>query len=77
MNRIRSALIGALLLPLSVPVRALDAQARSPVNDLLSQAADADFIKTDEGQRRMAESLAEGVSRYVAPTRQVSPRKSN
>jgi N-acetylmuramoyl-L-alanine amidase len=44
---------------------------------VLSQAADADFIKTDEGQRRMAESLAEGVSRYVAPTRQVSPRKSN
>jgi N-acetylmuramoyl-L-alanine amidase len=44
---------------------------------VLSQAADADFIKTDEGQRRMAESLAEGVSRYVAPTRQVLPRKSN
>ena len=41
---------------------------------VLSQASDADFIKTEEGQRRMAESLAEGVSRYVGPTRQALPR---
>src|SRR5919107_472068 len=44
---------------------------------VLSQAADADFIKTDEGQRRMAESLAEGVSRFVGPVRQVPPRTNN
>jgi N-acetylmuramoyl-L-alanine amidase len=43
---------------------------------VLSNAADAEFIKTDDGQRRMAESLAEGVSRFVGPTRQVSPRTS-
>lgn len=41
---------------------------------VLSDAADADFIKTDEGQRRMAESIAEGVRRYVGPAKQVSPR---
>jgi N-acetylmuramoyl-L-alanine amidase len=41
---------------------------------VLSQQSDADFIKTDEGQRRMAESLAEGVSRFVGPTRQALPR---
>ncbi|HEX8560345.1 MAG TPA: N-acetylmuramoyl-L-alanine amidase [Pyrinomonadaceae bacterium] len=33
----------------------------------LSDPGDAEFIKTEEGQRRMAESLADGVSRYVAP----------
>ncbi len=44
---------------------------------VLSQASDADFIKTDEGQRRMAESLAEGVSRFVGPVRQVPPRTNN
>ena len=43
---------------------------------VLSQASDADFIKTEEGQRRMAESLAEGVSRFVGPTKQIPPRKN-
>jgi len=43
---------------------------------VLSNADDAEFIKTDEGQRRMAESLAEGVTRFVGPTRQGSPRTS-
>jgi N-acetylmuramoyl-L-alanine amidase len=41
---------------------------------VLSDGADAEFIKTDEGQRRMAESIADGVSRFVGPTKQVSPR---
>lgn len=44
---------------------------------VLSDAADAEFIKTEEGQRRMAESIADGVARFVAPERVVSPRKSN
>jgi N-acetylmuramoyl-L-alanine amidase len=40
---------------------------------VLSHDADADFIKTDEGQRRMAESIARGVERYVAPSK--APRE--
>lgn len=43
---------------------------------VLSDAADADFIKTEEGQRRMADAIADGVARFVAPERVVSPRKS-
>ena len=43
---------------------------------VLSDAADAEFIKTEEGQRRMAESIADGVARFVAPEKVVSPRKS-
>lgn len=42
----------------------------------LSDPADADFIKTEEGQRRMAQAIADGVARYVAPERRVSPRTS-
>ncbi len=34
---------------------------------VLSNDSDADFIKTEEGQRRMAESIARGVERFVAP----------
>jgi N-acetylmuramoyl-L-alanine amidase len=41
----------------------------------LSDPGDAEFIKTEEGQRRMAESIADGVARYVAPTRAGAPRK--
>lgn len=44
---------------------------------VLSNAADAEFIKTEEGQRRMAEAIADGVTRFVAPERAVSPRKRN
>jgi N-acetylmuramoyl-L-alanine amidase len=44
---------------------------------VLSNADDADFIKSDEGQRRMAESIAEGVIRFVGPAKQVLPRTSN
>jgi N-acetylmuramoyl-L-alanine amidase len=43
---------------------------------VLSDAADAEFIKTEEGQRRMAEAIAGGVTRFVSPERVVSPRSS-
>ena len=42
---------------------------------VLSNGADAEFIKTEEGQRRMAEAIAKGVERYVGPTKSVQPRK--
>jgi N-acetylmuramoyl-L-alanine amidase len=42
----------------------------------LSDPGDAEFIKTEEGQRRMAESIADGVARYVAPAKTSSPRTS-
>lgn len=42
---------------------------------VLSDAADAEFIKSEEGQRRMAEAIADGVTRFVGPERIVSPRK--
>jgi len=38
---------------------------------VLTDSADASFIKTDAGQRRMAQAIAEGVRRFVAaPTRE-------
>jgi N-acetylmuramoyl-L-alanine amidase len=40
---------------------------------VLSDDADAAFIKTDEGQRRMAEAIAKGVERYVGPSKSVQP----
>ena len=43
---------------------------------VLSDPSDAEFIKSEEGQRRMAQSIADGVTRFVAPERVVSPRKS-
>ena len=36
---------------------------------VLSDAADAEFIKTEEGQRRMADAIADGVTRFVAPAK--------
>jgi N-acetylmuramoyl-L-alanine amidase len=42
---------------------------------VLSDGSDAEFIKTDEGQRRMAESIANGVERYVGPAKTASPRE--
>ena len=39
---------------------------------VLSNAADAEFIKTEEGQRRMAEAIADGIKRFVAPSKNVS-----
>ena len=44
---------------------------------VLSNPSDADFIKTDDGQRRMAESIADGVTSFVGPTQNFLPRKSN
>ena len=41
----------------------------------LSDPGDAEFIKTEEGQRRMAESIADGVARYVAPTKAAGPAR--
>jgi N-acetylmuramoyl-L-alanine amidase len=41
----------------------------------LSDPSDAEFIKTEEGQRRMAESIADGVGRFVAPTKADAARK--
>jgi N-acetylmuramoyl-L-alanine amidase len=41
----------------------------------LSDPGDAEFIKTEEGQRRMAESIADGVGRFVAPTKAGAARK--
>lgn len=38
----------------------------------LSDPGDAEFIKTEEGQRRMAEAIADGVARFVAPSKQVT-----
>ena len=39
---------------------------------VLSNPGDAEFIKTEEGQRRMAEAIADGVARFVAPVKNVS-----
>jgi N-acetylmuramoyl-L-alanine amidase len=38
----------------------------------LSDAGDAEFIKTEEGQRRMAAAIADGVRRFVAPAKNLS-----
>jgi N-acetylmuramoyl-L-alanine amidase len=37
----------------------------------LSDPGDAEFIKTEEGQRRMAEAIADGVARFVAPVKNI------
>ena len=42
---------------------------------VLSDPSDAEFIKTEAGQRRMAESIAEGVARFAAPKVSAPPRK--
>jgi N-acetylmuramoyl-L-alanine amidase len=44
---------------------------------VLSDPADAEFIKTEEGQRRMAQAIADGVTRFVAPSKDVSTGKKN
>lgn len=43
---------------------------------VLSDAADAEFIKSEEGQRRMAEALARGVALFVGP-QTAAPRRKN
>lgn len=42
---------------------------------VLSNGSDAEFIKTEEGQRRMAEAIAKGVERYVGPSKTAPLRK--
>ena len=42
---------------------------------VLSDGTDAEFIKTEEGQRRMAEAIAKGIERYVGPAKTVPPRE--
>jgi N-acetylmuramoyl-L-alanine amidase len=42
---------------------------------VLSNAQDAEFIKTEEGQQRMASAIAEGVARFVGPSKKAEPRK--
>jgi N-acetylmuramoyl-L-alanine amidase len=36
---------------------------------VLSDERDAEFIKAEEGQRRMAEAIADGVNRFLAPAK--------
>jgi len=43
---------------------------------VLSNPDDAQFIKTEEGLRRMADAIAEGVTRFVAPSKSVSSDSS-
>lgn len=43
---------------------------------VLSDAGDAEFIKSEEGQRRMAEALARGVSLFVGPAPEPARRKN-
>ena len=42
---------------------------------VLSDAADAEFIKAEEGQKRMAEALANGIERFLNLKPQDVPRK--
>ncbi|HYE13557.1 MAG TPA: N-acetylmuramoyl-L-alanine amidase [Pyrinomonadaceae bacterium] len=44
---------------------------------VLSDPQDAEFIKSEEGQRRMAEAIAEGVGRFVGPAHASSPRRQD
>ncbi len=42
----------------------------------LSDPGDAEFIKTEEGQRRMAAAIADGVTRFVPPVKAAQPSKA-
>jgi N-acetylmuramoyl-L-alanine amidase len=44
---------------------------------VLSDPQDAEFIKTEEGQRRMAHAIADGVTRFAAPSKDVSTGKKD
>jgi N-acetylmuramoyl-L-alanine amidase len=44
---------------------------------VLSSPQDAQFIKADAGQQRMAEAIADGVGRFVGPARTNPPGKKN
>jgi N-acetylmuramoyl-L-alanine amidase len=43
---------------------------------VLSDRDDAEFIKAEAGQRRMAEAIADGIARFVGPTPAAAPRKN-
>jgi len=42
---------------------------------VLSDRDDAEFIKAEAGQRRMAAAIADGITRFVGPTPAAPPRK--
>ncbi|HEU4595369.1 MAG TPA: N-acetylmuramoyl-L-alanine amidase [Pyrinomonadaceae bacterium] len=42
---------------------------------VLSDPDDAEFIKAEAGQQRMAEAIADGITRFVGPTPAALPRK--
>ena len=44
---------------------------------VLSDAGDAEFIKAEAGQQKMAEAIAGGVARFIGPSVQVMPRGKN
>lgn len=44
---------------------------------VLSNSQDAQFIKAEAGQQRMAEAIADGVTRFVGPTRTNTPGRKN
>lgn len=39
---------------------------------VLSDERDAEFIKAEDGQRRMAEAIADGITRFVAPDKRMN-----
>jgi N-acetylmuramoyl-L-alanine amidase len=43
---------------------------------VLSSPQDAEFIKDEAGQQKMAEAIADGITRFVAPNKQAAPRKN-
>ena len=44
---------------------------------VLSDRDDAEFIKAEAGQRRMAAAIADGIARFVGPKPAASPRKND
>src|SRR3712207_442901 len=42
----------------------------------LSDPGDAEFIKSEDGQRRMADAIADGVARFAAPVKNVSSERT-
>lgn len=43
---------------------------------VLSSPQDAEFIKDEAGQQKMAEAIADGITRFVGPDKQAPPRKN-
>jgi N-acetylmuramoyl-L-alanine amidase len=44
---------------------------------VLSNPLDAEFIKAEAGQQRMASAIAEGVARFLGPAKPAEPRKQD